>query len=365
MALFHHCAVRPEERSATFGSAGGRSEGYSMSGDNSGEFIGAEQSNRNVVASVATTVFVLLLLSVLAFDIAVPQRGVGAFAALSAHTGLVLTVAGVVTQLGDPWLLFLVALVVYLAGSKRSLVERPREGAFVVAATFSAFSLTDLLKTFFVAPRPPNAGTVTVPMWLPTALEGSFRSITTGSGYAFPSGHALGTAVVAAALAYKLDIGSQALRWSTASVVVVLVAGSRVVLGVHFLVDIVAGVFAGLSLFAVAAAVGSRDPGRVFVLGAVIGVLAVLTSAASPSGEVWNAGQWLGGSIGAGVAWYAIRPSASLTLREAIGAGIPIGTLWVAVYLSSPPLLVTVLLTAFAAGFAIVAPTLADRIPAV
>jgi hypothetical protein len=80
---------------------------------------------------------------------------------------------------------------------------------------------------------------------------------------------------------------------------------------------------------------------------------------------VWNAGQWLGGSIGAGVAWYAIRPSASLTLREAIGAGIPIGTLWVAVYLSSPPLLVTVLLTAFAAGFAIVAPTLADRIPAV
>jgi hypothetical protein len=37
----------------------------------------------------------------------------------------------------------------------------------------------------------------------------------------------------------------------------------------------------------------------------------------------------------------------------------------VAVYLSSPPLLVTVLLTALAAGFAIAAPTLADRIPVV
>ncbi|WP_458210458.1 phosphatase PAP2 family protein [Haladaptatus sp. NG-SE-30] len=333
-----------------------------MSRDNSVVFIRAEQTNWKAVVSVAIAVFVLLIISVLEFDIAVPQRGIGAFTALSAHAGLVLSIAGLVTQLGDPWFLLLVALAVYLAGPKRSLLENPREGAFVVAATFSAFSLTDLLKTFFAAPRPPEAGTVTVPAWLPNALEGLFRSITTGTGYAFPSGHALGTAVVATTLAYKLDIGSQALRWSTASVIVFFVAVSRLVLGVHFLVDIVAGAFAGLSLFVVAAAIGSRKPGRVFVLGAGIGVLAVLMSAASPSGEVWNAGQWLGGSIGAGIAWYAVRPTTSLTLREAVGAGSPIGTLWVAVFLTSPPLLITVFLTALAAGFAIAAPTLINRV---
>jgi membrane-associated phospholipid phosphatase len=333
-----------------------------MSGDSSADFVDAEQTNWNAIASVATTVFVLLLVSVLAFDIAVPQRGIGALTALSAHTGLALSIAGLVTQFGDPWFLLLVAMAVYLAGSSRALLESPREGAFVVAATFSAFSLTDLLKTVFLAPRPPTAGTVTVPAWLPNALEGSFRSITTGTGYAFPSGHALGTTVVAAALAYKLDVGSDVLRWSTASVIVFVVAASRVVLGVHFLVDVVAGTFAGLSLVAVAAAIGSREPGRVFALGAGIGVLAVLTSAVAPSGAAWNAGQWLGGSIGAGIAWYVVRPTTSLTLREAVGAGAPIGILWVAVYLSSPPLLVTLFATALAAGFAIAAPTLLDRV---
>ncbi|WP_380679469.1 phosphatase PAP2 family protein [Salinigranum sp. GCM10025319] len=333
-----------------------------MSRDSSVEFIGEEQTNWKAIAGVATTVFVLLIGSVLAFDIAVPQRGIGAFTALSARAGLVLSVAGLVTQFGDPWFLLLVAIAVYLAGPKRSLLGSPREGAFVVAVTFSAFALTDLLKTFFLAPRPPEAGTATVPTWLPNALEASFRSITTGSGYAFPSGHALGTTVVVAALAYKLDIGSRALRWSTASVIVFLVAASRVVLGVHFLVDVVAGVFAGVSLFAVAAAIGSRGPGRVFVLGAGIGVLAVLMSAVSPSGAVWNAGQWLGGSIGAGIAWYVVQPSTSLTLPEAVGVGIPVGLLWVAVYLSSPSLLVTVFSTALAAGFAIAAPTLIDRV---
>jgi membrane-associated phospholipid phosphatase len=333
-----------------------------MSNDSSVDLIGAKRANWRAVAGIATTVLVLLVISVLAFDIAVPQRGIGAFTALSAHAGLVLAIAGFVTQLGDPWFLLLVATTVYLAGSNLSLVESPREGAFVVAATLSAFSLTDLLKTFFLAPRPPEAGVVTVPTWLPTALEGLFRSITTGTEYAFPSGHALGTAVVAAALAYKLDIGSQMLRWSVASVVVFFVAASRVVLGVHFLVDIVAGALAGLSLFAVAAAIGSREPGRVFVLGAGIGILAVVMSAASPSGEVWNAGQWLGGSVGAGLAWYAVRPSTSLDLSEAAVAGIPVGVLWGALYLSSPPLVIAVLSTALMAAYTVVAPTLVDRV---
>jgi membrane-associated phospholipid phosphatase len=313
------------------------------------------------VAIVATASFVLLVAVVATFDVAVPNRGLGVFSHLSVRTGVVLAITGFVTQFGDPWFLLLTATLVFLLGTERSLLEDPPEGAFVLAVTFGAFSLTDLLKNLYAVPRPPGAGTVTVPGWLPPALGGIFRSITTGTGYAFPSGHALGTAAVFAALAYSLKVGSPTARWSAAAVGISLVAVSRIVLGVHFFVDIVVGLVTGLTLFAVAATVGRRGPLRVFVLGAVLGVLAVAASAVSPAGEVWKAGQWLGASLGAGVAWYAVRPSSELGLRRTVLAGVPVAIIWIAIYVTSPPLVVTVVGTALAAGATILAPSVAER----
>jgi membrane-associated phospholipid phosphatase len=324
--------------------------------------LDGDGTNRWVVAVAAMVVTGGVLASALAFDVAVPERGIGVFQILSTPTSVTLALAGLVTQFGDPWFLLLAATLLYLLGTERSLVQRPRAGAFVLAVTFAAFSFIDLLKNVFVAPRPPGAGTVALPTWLPAALAGPFRSITTGTGYAFPSGHALGTTAVFAALAYRLEAGSNAVRWTAALVGVLLVAGSRIVLGVHFFVDIAVGLLAGASLFAVAAAVGSREPLRVFALGSVLGVLAVVASAVAPAGEVWKAGQWLGGSIGAGVAWYVVRPSSQLGLRETVVAGVPVAVLWVGIYVTSPPLLVTVVGTAVAAGVTIAAPSLAERV---
>ncbi|SFR57504.1 PAP2 superfamily protein [Halogeometricum rufum] len=320
-----------------------------------------DRPSRWTVALAAAAAVGVVLASAFAFDIAVPNRGIGVFQLLSSPTSATLAVAGLVTQFGDPWFLLLTATLLYLLGTERSLVQRPREGAFVLAVTFAAFSFIDLLKNVFVAPRPPGAGTVALPTWLPAVLAGPFRSITTGTGYAFPSGHALGTTAVFAALAYRLEAGSGATRWTVALVGVLLVAASRIVLGVHFFVDIAVGLLAGASLFAAAAAVGSRDPLRVFALGSILGVLAVVASAVSPAGEVWKAGQWLGGSVGAGIAWYVVRPSSQLSLRETVAAGVPVAVLWVGVYVTSPPLLVTVVGTAVAAGVTIAAPTLAGR----
>ncbi|EJN61259.1 phosphatase PAP2 family protein [Halogranum rubrum] len=320
------------------------------------------QQHWKAVVGLATTVFALLVALVLVFEIAVPERGLGLLEGLSVQFGSVLTLAGLVTQVGDPWFLLMAATLVYLLGVERSLVAGLRDGAFVLGVTFSAFSLTDLLKNFFVAPRPPGASTATVPEWLPTALGGAFKSITTGTGYAFPSGHALGTTAVVAALAYTLNVGSRTSRWVAGSVVVVLVTASRVVLGVHFFVDIVAGVVAGLSLFAVAASVGNREPLRVFALGVVLGLLAVVASAMSPAGEVWKAGQWLGASLGAGTAWYVARPSRTLDLRGTILAGVPIAALWIGIYVMEPPLVVTVVGTALAAATTIATPTLVARL---
>lgn len=318
--------------------------------------------SRSTIAVVAVAALVVVLSFVMVFDVAVAERGFGVFEPLSPPLGTVLIVSGVVTQLGDPWFLVLLATFAYLLESERSFLREPRDGAFVLAVTFGAFSLVDLLKNVFIAPRPPGAGTVTVPDWLPPALGGAFRSLTTGTGYAFPSGHAIGTAAVFAALAYKLDVGSRAARWAVATTGISLVAASRLVLGVHYFVDVTVGVVAGLSLVAVAAAIGDRHPLHVFALGGVLGVLAVIASATSPAGEIWTAGQWLGASLGAGVAWYAVRPSHHLDLTETLVAGIPIAVAWVAIYTLSPPLILTVVSTAVAAGLTVLAPTVANRL---
>lgn len=322
----------------------------------------SERPNYRVLAIVTTTALVVILAGALVFDLAIPNRGVGVFEPLSPSIGVIIGFWGLITQFGDPWFLVVLATLVYLLGTERSLAETPRDGAFVLAVTFAAFSLTDLLKNVFAASRPPGAGTVTVPTWLPPVLEGTFRNITTGGGYAFPSGHALGTTAVFAALASQLKVGSSSVRWAIAGTGVVLVAASRVIIGVHFLIDIIVGVVAGASLFAVAASIGDERPLRVFALGIVLGALAVIASVLQPPGDVWKAGQWFGASLGGGVAWYLVRPSDALDLRGTLVAGTPIAILWIAVYLLSPPLIVTVLGTAILAGLIISTPTLSKRV---
>jgi membrane-associated phospholipid phosphatase len=333
-----------------------------MSSGESTDRAASERPNYRTAAILTTVALAVILIGVFLFDVAVSNRSIGVFEWLSPDIGVVVGVWGLVTQLGDPWFLLALATLVYLLGVERSLAEAPRDGAFVLAVTFAAFSFTDLLKNVFAAPRPPGAGTATIPEWLPPVLEGVFRSATVGAGYAFPSGHALGTTAVFLALASQLKIGSSPARWAVAGTGILLVAASRVVIGVHFVVDIVVGVAAGTSLFAVAAAVGDRRPLRVFALGIVLGVLAVAVSAGNPPGEVWKAGQWLGASLGAGLAWYLVRPAASLDARQTAVVGAPIAVLWVSIYLTSPPLLVTVVGTAALAGLVVSAPTLVRRV---
>lgn len=69
-------------------------------------------------------------------------------------------------------------------------------------------------------------------------------------GWSFPSGHTTGSAAVYTALVLLVVaiVGRQALRWAIvagAGIVVVLIAASRVYLGVHWAADVVAGLFIG------------------------------------------------------------------------------------------------------------------------
>ncbi len=300
-----------------------------------------------------------LVVATLAVASAAPafeERSVGVFDVLAAEAGVVVFLAGLVTQLGDPWFLLAVAGTLALADLGDVTGHDSRDGAFVLGVALAAFSFTDLLKNVLGAPRPPGAGTAVVPPWVPDALAGLFRSIATGTGYAFPSGHAIGTSAVFAALASTLAIGRPASRWGVAVTGIAAVAASRVVLGVHYLVDVVVGCLAGFGLLAVATAVGRRRPRRVFALGVVVGALAVAASAASAAGTVWSAAQWLGGSVGAALGWSLARPARLLPPRRAVLVGVPLAALWVGVYVTAPPLPVTLLGTALAAAGMVAAP---------
>ncbi|WP_380674359.1 phosphatase PAP2 family protein [Salinigranum sp. GCM10025319] len=190
------------------------------------------------------------------------MRGLGELAVVSGLPRVVVDLFGLLTLLGDPWLL-LGGLALLYAVADRLALDR-RRVAFVLATAFCALGVTLALKSWFALPRPPGA------------LE---------PGYGFPSGHALGATVVWGTSALVLDLGRRRVRLALAGVVVPAVAASRVVIGVHYLVDVVVGVLVGLAVVGVAVAVGPGREGdgegmRTFSYAAVDRVFALAAGAA-------------------------------------------------------------------------------------
>ncbi len=129
--------------------------------------------------------------------------------------------------------------------------RRPRrERAFLWVALVGSSVLNQALKWGFARPRPPQ-----VVWW------------THATGWSFPSGHAMIAVVCYGATAYILGRGrprpqriglyAAALAWA------VLIALSRVYLGVHYLTDVIAGVAIGLAwllLVILLSPVSTRSP---------------------------------------------------------------------------------------------------------
>ena len=150
----------------------------------------------------------------------------------------------------------------------------------------------------------------------------------TADGYGFPSGHATAATAVYGGVAAVLPAGTGRLRYAAAGSVVAVVALSRIAIGVHYLVGVVAGVLLGLTvlalLLALAGRLGSkrrtagsaesprastRSPAPA-LLGA--GLLALVALALSPGPERLLG--LLGAAGGLGL-WLVRRPSTALSLR--------------------------------------------------
>lgn len=200
-------------------------------------------------------------------------RGIGAIDAI--HGVLppgAADLLAVVTQLGDVWLLVVVLSLVYWFRDRES-------GAFAILTLLGALALVVGLKTAIAWPRPPPA----------------IRLVAV-DGFGFPSGHAIAATVGWGALAITLDEPSPRVRYGVAAAVILLVAFTRVGLGVHYAVDVIAGMAVGVVYLLVITVLAGRDPMRAGGL-ATIAALAGIGLSGGASDAVILAGGVVGGLI--------------------------------------------------------------------
>lgn len=156
-----------------------------------------------------------------------------------------------------------------------------RRGAHALALAIGGYALITALKTFFDAPRPP-----------------AMVNVIAVSGYSFPSGHATSATIGYGILAHDMTFGSWRSRYSLAGVLILLVALSRVVLGVHYVRDVVAGIVVGTTFLVGTIWLTKHDPERGFAISVLLGVAAVVISGLSHDGVVI-----FGAAIGAALTW--------------------------------------------------------------
>lgn len=231
-------------------------------------------------------------------------RGIGVVELVSHLPDTAIGVAGLVTQLGDMWfVLFGITLVYAFSRWKTPLTEAPfRDSLYLFAIAIGAYAFTVVLKHAFALPRPPGATTATAPEYVPLIAHGVYESMVTGDGYGFPSGHALKTTAVYGGAALTLTTWDRTRQLLGAGVVATLVALSRVVLGVHYLVDVVVGVALGVVFLVSVERFTARDPQRALLVSFALGLLAVGLTMELKSGlvvvaAVGSLGLWRGRSV--------------------------------------------------------------------
>ena len=204
--------------------------------------------------------------------------------------GPIVPVLESLTHLGDGAFLLVLGVLLYWFGAR----DARRERAFVIAVGVAVFALSVGLKGIVQLPRPELAFT---PAGYP--------------GYSFPSAHAMGSAGFYGALAASMTRGRPLWRYFAAGVIVALVAVSRVVMGVHYVGDVLVGVLLGFGIVAFGIYYRDNwtfDPGPLFVAATAIALLAGLLG--SRVFLSFSLGAALGGTIG----WYYVadRPTTSV-----------------------------------------------------
>ena len=170
----------------------------------------------------------------------------------------------IITRLGDGATLVAVAMLLYWFGAEQDRHKR----AMVLAVAVATLALVAGLKGILEVRRPLFAAAAAGE---PLAFAPEFYE-----GYSTPSAHSMGAAAVYGALAVVMDTGKRWQRYLVAGVLIVTVPLSRVVIGVHYLGDVISGALLGLLLVAIALRVTRESITPMFGLSFGIAVAAFL-----------------------------------------------------------------------------------------
>jgi len=267
--------------------------------------------------------------------------------------------------------------------------RRAARGATAIAAVTCAYAATALGKAWFALPRPPGAiGPADVPAWLPSLLSAWYEAQVLSDGFGFSS-HATGGAAAYLALALVYDRAWTGQRRLLAAVLVaVAVAASRVVIEVHYLVDVLAGLAVGGGVvlgalwlagdprvrrggsaeseggFDSRGATAALDPTLPFLLAAVVstGALAVTVVAGGHTGEVVEGNRDRHRRRRRGRLATCRRRRTRGPGRIAVPALAVTGGLWVGAYVFAGSVAVTLAATTAAVVAVVALPALPERI---
>lgn len=280
---------------------------------------------------------------------------------------LLVVVFAFVTLLGDAWFVLVGLMGLYWIGPR--YVDNAREVA-VVCLGFATLGLAAVLalKSATAIPRP--AVTPVDPAGLPTVLSSIVAGEIQSDGFTFPSGHATAATVVYGGLALLLTVGRKRLRYLLAASMIVLISLSRVVLEVHYLRDVVAGIVLGSLLIALGVAVG-RDgeqfhPDRVFALGGVASAVGLVVAfQGGHAAEVLQGAIGIGTAIGGILTWQQfggrLVDAPPVSLPVAVVGLAAAGGLWIAAYAGLLSTAAAVLASAIAVGSVLLLPLVAEQ----
>lgn len=293
------------------------------------------------------------------------MRGFGAVEALESLLPAIAVVTfALITQLGDVWFVFcLLAVVYWLSSSLPGIDIKRSQAAFLIGLALGALALTTGLKQLFALPRPTTSGVVGL-AYVPTILHGVYIETVTASGYGFPSGHALLSTVVWGGLALVLDVGTRRRRALGAGIIVLMIGFSRVALGVHYAVDVVAGVAIGLGYLALLVGLWDRRTRVALWVAVCIAVGSVFVGPVT-----FDDAAMLGATVGATVTWELLgnRIPARVSTRQTgiliTAIGLPIfGGLFTVTYVLEPAFFIAVLASAVVLAGILVLPFVAEQV---
>lgn len=161
-------------------------------------------------------------------------------------------VIAAITVLGSPTFLAVAATAGSGLGAYLGRVDRRRALRFL-ATVFLVFGASMVVKNGLALPRPPTA--------LHRVAE---------DGFGFPSGHATATTGVSLAMASLSRWRTGRWRYGLAAIAIAVIAATRVLLGVHYLVDTVAGVAVGAGAVWVGLTLSRRHLARTLALAGVL-----------------------------------------------------------------------------------------------